>query len=214
MSRIAAGEAGKETNLPSAKGRKPYVMTYKSTSRVDRLEARHPGVRALVEGLLRRRIGQREIARQVEKRFGLKLSSSSVARYWAHTVHPQEQAEAEAYRQARGQARALLEEMKADPKLDAAQIAEILLANQIVKDRMKLAEADILDLYREQRERKKLELQRKAFLLREKQAMQVLGKMQASQRTPQLGPEVIEKMREIYGLSDSPQPAYAPAPHT
>lgn len=210
MSRIAAREAGKEMTLPSAKGPRPRAMTYKSTSRVDRLEARHPGVRALVEGLLRRRIGQREIAREVEKRFGLKISSSSICRYWAHTVRPQEEAEAEAYRQARGQARALLEEMKADPKLDAAQIAEIMLANQIVKDRMKLAEADILDLYREQRERKKLELQQKALLLRERQAMKVLEKMKTSKPTTQLEPEVIGKMREIYGLSGSPGPADRP----
>jgi hypothetical protein len=207
MSRIAAREANQPTSLPAPKGRRPRAMTYKSTSRVDRLESRHPGVRALIESLLHRRIKQAEIAREVEKRFGLKISASAISRYWAHTVLPQEEAEAEAYRQARGQARALLEEMKADPKLDASQIAEIMLANQIVKDRMKLAEADILDLYREQRERKKLELQRKTFLLREKQAMKVLEKMKASKGSTQLGPEVLDKIRAIYGLSASPEPA-------
>jgi len=163
----------------------------------------------MVEGLLRRRIGQREISREVEKRFGLKISPSAISRFWRRDVRPEEEAEAAAYRQARGQARALLEEMKADPKLDAAQIAEIMLANQIVKDRMKLAEADILDLYREQRQRKKLELQRKALLLRERQAMKVLEKTKTSKRSSQLGPELVEKIKEIYGLSSPPKPAPA-----
>ncbi len=194
---------------PDARRRKSPNRSYTSTGLVDRYESRHPGVRAMVEGLLRRRIGQREISREVEKRFGLKISPSAISRFWRRDVRPEEEAEAAAYRQARGQARALLEEMKADPKLDAAQIAEIMLANQIVKDRMKLAEADILDLYREQRQRKKLELQRKALLLRERQAMKVLEKTKTSKRSSQLGPELVEKIKEIYGLSSPPKPAPA-----
>jgi len=183
-------------------------MTYKSTSRVDRLESRHPGVRALIESLLRRRLSQSEIAQEVENRFGLKISESSIHRYWAGTVRPQEEAEAEAYRQARAQARALLEEMKADPKLDAAQIAEIMLVNQIVKDRMKLGEADILDLYREQRERAKLLLQQRALQLREQQTKKVLKDTKRSSASATISPDVIRRIREIYGITP---PAPAPA---
>lgn len=100
--------------------------------------------------------------------------------------------------------------MKADPSLDAAQIAELMLANQIVCDRMKLAEADIMDLYKEQRERKKLELQRKALLLRERQVKGVLAKTQKPKHDTQLGPEAIAKIEEIYGLSHTPRPAPTP----
>lgn len=195
---------------PDARRRKAPDRTYTSTGLVDRYESRHPGVRALVEGLLRRRVGQREISREVEKRFGLKISPSAISRFWMRDVRPEEEAEAAAYRQAHAQARALLEEMKADPKLDAAQIAEIMLASQIVKDRTKLAEADILDLYREQRERRKLELQSKALLLREKRAMKVLEKTKTSKRSSQLGPELVEKIKEIYGLSNPPRATPAP----
>lgn len=195
---------------PEARRRKSPDRTYKSTGLVDRYESHHPGVRALVEELLRRRIGQRKISLEVEKRFGLKISPSAISRFWRRDVRPEEEAEAAAYRQAHAQARALLEEMKADPKLDAAQIAEIMLANQIVKDRTKLAEADILDLYREQRQRKKLELQQKALLLREKQAVGVLANQKKSKRAAQMEPETIEKIREIYGLSNPPRPAAAP----
>jgi hypothetical protein len=181
--------------------------TYRSTGLVDRYDAQHPGVRALVERLLRRRFNQEEISREVKKRFGLKLSRSAISRFWKRDVRPAEEAEAAAYRQARAQARALLQEMKADPSLDAAQIAELMLANQIVKDRTKLAETDIMELYKEQRERKKLELQSKALRLREKQAKAVLEKMKGRRQPEMTGPELARKIHEIYGIHDTPQPA-------
>lgn len=192
---------------PDERRRRPPDRAYRSTGLVDRCDAKHPGLRALVEKLLRRRFTQQEISLKVEERFGVKISRAVISRFWMRAVRPAEEAEAAAYRQARAQARALLEEMKADPKLDAAQIAEIMLANQIVKDRMKLAEADILDLYREQRERKKLELQSKALRLREKRAVGVLAKVEKSEPPKQLGPETIRKIREIYGLSTPPESA-------
>jgi hypothetical protein len=191
--------------LPAHKlRRRRPERVYRSTGLVDRYEAQHPGVRALVEDLLRRRFGQREISRQVQKQFGLKISAAAISRFWMRDVRPAEEAEAAAYRQARGQARALLEEMKADPKLDAAQIAELMLASQIVKDRTKLGEADIMDLYKEQRERRKLELQSQALRLREKQTKAVLKKMNPPRQPPLSGAELAEKIEEIYGLSNPP----------
>ena len=183
--------------------------TYRSTSSVDRLNARHPGVRAFVEKRLRRRVGQRRISQEVKKRFGLKLSASAISRFWRRDVRPAEDAEANAYRLAHAQARALLEEIHADPDLDAAQIAELMLANQIVRDRTKLAEADIMDLYKEQRERKKLELQSKALRLRERQVKQVLTRAKKPKHDKQLSPEAIQKIREIYGLTEPDPPAAA-----
>lgn len=195
------------TPLPPGRFRRSPDRAYRSTSNVDRLNARHPGVRAFVERRLRRRVGQLAISHEVKKRFGLKLSASAISRFWRRDVRPAEDAEASAYRQAHAQARALLEEIHADPDLDAAQIAELMLANQIVRDRTKLAEADIMDLYKEQRERQKLELQSKALRLREKQAKGVLVKAKKSKHDTQLSPDVIAKIEEIYGLSDPPPPA-------
>ncbi len=186
------------------RARKPYFYAYRSNSRVDRLDARHQGVRTFVEDLLRRRVRQGEIARRVRKRFGVRLSTNTLSRYFLSRIQPQENAEAEAYRQAHAQARALLEEMKADPSLDAAQIAELMLAAQIFRDRSKLAEADIMDLYREQRERKKLELQSKALRLREKQTKAVIEKMKGPRRPPLSRHEMVEKIRDIYGLTAVP----------
>ncbi|HET7840900.1 MAG TPA: hypothetical protein VFM21_04810 [Terriglobia bacterium] len=183
---------------------------YRSTSSVDRLNARHPGVRAFVERRLRRRVGQRAISQEVKKRFGLALSASAISRFWRRDVRPAEDAEASDYRQAHAQARAILEEIHADPDLDASQIAELMLANAIVRDRSKLAEADIMDLYKEQRERKKLELQRKALRLRERQTVQILKKTKKPKYDTQLPPEVLHQIRAIYGLND-PLPAADPA---
>jgi hypothetical protein len=178
--------------------RKPYYYAYRSNSRVDRLEAQHKGLRVFVEGLLRRRVCQGEIARRVHKRFGVRLSTNTLSRYFLTRIQPQENADAEAFRQAHAQARALIEEMKADPTLDAAQIAEIMLANQIVRDRDKLADTDIMALYKEQRERKKLELQSKALHLRESQIRALLEKSKPRDR--EISPETMDKIREIYGL--------------
>ncbi len=180
---------------------------YRSTSSVDRLNARHPGLRAFVERRLRRRVGQRAISQEVKKRFGLALSASAISRFWRRDVRPAEDAEASAYRQAHAQARAILEEIHADPDLDASQIAELMLANAIVRDRSKLAEADIMDLYKEQRERKKLELQRKALRLREKQTIAVLGKTRKPNQPAMSGHELVQKIREIYGLRSVAPPA-------
>lgn len=192
----------KKEKAPTApRARKPYFYAYRSNSRVDRLEARHKGLRTFVEDLLRRRVRQGEIARRVRERFGVRLSTNTLSRYFLSRVQPQENAEAEAYRQAHAQARALLEEMKADPSLDAAQIAELMLANQIFRDRSKLAETDIMDLYREQRERKKLELQSKTLRLREKQTKAVIEKMKGPRQPPISRQDMVEKIREIYGLS-------------
>jgi hypothetical protein len=188
----------------SLRRRRPN-RAYRSTSSVDRLNARHPGVRAFVERRLRRRVGQRQISLEVKKRFGLKLSASAISRFWRRDVRPAEDAEASAYRQAHAQARALLEEIHADPDLDAAQIAEIMLANQIVKDRTKLAEADIMDLYKEQRERQKLELQSKALRLRERQTKALLKKSNPPRQPQMSGPELARKIQEIYGLNEPAQ---------
>ncbi len=103
----------------------------------------------------------------------MKLAPTCVFRYWQRRLKPQVEAEAEAFRLARAQTKALLEEIKADPSIEATEIAEVLLVNQIIKDRLKLGEVDIMRLYREQRERvaldheaEKIELQRKALELK------------------------------------------------
>ncbi len=210
MTRTASPQDARQPGPPSAKPPKRRLLnagTYRSTSHIDRLDTRHRGLRAMVEGLLRRRFHHDEIAQRVSARFGVTISRPTISRFWAAQVRPEVQAEAAAYRQAHAQARALLEEMKADPTLDAAQIAELMLANQLVKDRMKLAEADIMDLYKEQRERKKLELQSRALRLREKQAKSVLGKLKTSKTTPRLTDEAYRQIREIYGLNDEPADA-------
>lgn len=132
----------------------------------------------------------------------MRLSTHTLSRYFLTRIQPRENAEAEAYRQAHAQARALLEEMKADPSLDAAQIAELMLAAQIFRDRSKLGEADIMDLYKEQRERKKLDLQGKALRLREKQTKALLEEKKCPRQPPISRHEMVDKIREIYGLND------------
>lgn len=67
-----------------------------------------------------------------------------------------------------------------------------------------------MDLYKEQRERQKLELQSKALRLREKQARQVIQMAKKPKSNPQLDREVLEKIEEIYGLSNPSQAAPAP----
>jgi len=192
---------------PPVKGarRATHHCVYRSVSRVDRLEEEHPGARALIETLLRRHVRLSRIGRQVYQRFGVTVSDHSLSRYYAKRVEPQESAEADAYRQARAQARALIEEMKADPTLDASQIAELMLASQIVQNRSKLADADIMELYREQRERKKLELQRRALLLREKQTRAALERLKGRRKKPLSHEEMVKALRGIYGLPDEPE---------
>lgn len=187
---------------------------YRSSSRVDRLDEDHPGIRNVVETLLRQRVRQGEIARQVYEQFGVRISTNSLSRFFMARIQPKEDAEAAAFRQAHAQARALIEEMKADPSLDAAQIAEIMLANQIVQDRTKLAEADIMDLYREQRERRKLELQHRALLLKEEQTRAVLEKMKEGRNSRAAQGQTVKKIREIYGLSQPSRAEEAPGPVT
>lgn len=199
-----------DDNKGRPKARHKYV--YRAASTVDRVEEDHPGMRALIETLLRRRVRLPEIARQVYEQCGVRLSVHSLSRYYMVRVKPQESAEAEAYRQAHAQARALIEEMKADPSLDAAQIAELMLANQIVQSRSKLAEADIMDLYREQRERRKLELQHRALLLKEKQTRAVLEKLKGPPKGRLSHEEMVKEIRGIYGLSEAPPAAEAPGP--
>jgi hypothetical protein len=217
MSGFASPQDGRPADAPAAKRRKPrtrHAVTYRSTSFVDRLDTRHHGLRAMVENLLRRRFPHAEIAQRVSEHFGVKVSRPSISRFWAAQVRPELGAETAAYRQAHAQARALLEEMKADPSLDAVQIAELMLAAQIFRDHSKLAEADILDLYKEQRERQKLELQSRELRLRERQAKRALAKTKTSKPAPgsaRITDEAYQKILEIYGLNDEPEPAPAPA---
>lgn len=198
----ARAENGKKREYPHH--RRAY--SYRSSSRVDRLDEKHPGVRALVTALLRQRVRQGEISRQVYRQFGVRISTTALSRFFVARIQPKEDAEDSAFRQAHAQARALIEEMKADPSLDVAQIAEIMLANQIVQDRTKLAEADIMDLYREQRERRKLELQQRAFLLKEKQTLAVLEKLKGRKKSRPSREEMMREIAKIYGLSE-PSPA-------
>ncbi|HLY59400.1 MAG TPA: hypothetical protein VKV95_01405 [Terriglobia bacterium] len=200
--RSGGDQHGKKREYP----RHRHNYAYRSSSRVDRLDEGHPGMRALVETLLRKRVRQGEIARQVYQKFGVRISTTSLSRFFLARIQPKEDAEASAFREAHAQARALIEEMKADPSLDAAQIAEIMLANQIVQDRTKLAEADIMDLYREQRERRKLELQQRTFLLKEKQTLAVLEKLKGQKKTRPSQEEMVREIAKIYGLAE-PSPA-------
>ena len=188
-----------------------------------RLEEKHPGLRAMVEDLLRRRHPMRDIARQIKERSGVGVSYPSVRCFWKAFVAPQERADAEALRGARAQVKALLDEVKADPNVDATKIIELLLTNQIVRDRLKLGEADIMALYREQREREKLDLQRRALSLREREVKKSLAAPpetgRPGQKSPQPGAtrllpsEALRKIREIYGLPDPPEASNpAPAP--
>lgn len=192
--------------MPLRKGHK-YPDTYRK-SRIEKLQAKHPGLRPLVEDLLHRRCAFQEISQAVKRRFGVALPTSSIQRFWMRVIKRQEEKEAEAYRQARAQTKALLAEMKADPDLTATQIAEVMLANQIVKDRLKLGEADIMALYREQREREKLDLQRRAFEMREKEAKRLLEaerKKARSERKLREDPDALRrKIDEIYGISEQP----------
>ena len=61
-----------------------------------------------------------------------------------------------------------------------------------------------------QRERRKLELQSKALLLREKQAKTILEKLETSRHAPPSSGEVLEKIKEIYGLSNPPRAVATP----
>jgi hypothetical protein len=189
------------------------------------LDERYPGLRALVEDLLRRRHTIGGIIRQIKDRCGVRLSHTSVRDFWKVFVVPQERAEADALCGARAQVKALLEEVKADPKLDATKIVELLLTNQIVRDRLKLGETDIMALYREQREREKLELQRRALSLREKEVKKTVAATSWRDKlaaTPQAGgtqqaSEALRQIREIYGLSEPPEasnPARQPSSPT
>ncbi len=182
-------------------------------TRVERLQGENPELGVLVEARMRQRRPFREIAAELRERFGVKIAPPSLWRYWKWRFKPREEAEAQAHRQAHAEARAVIQEMKADPSLDATQIAEILLANQILKDRLKLGEVGIMQLYREQRERmalreriKKTELQLKALELREGK---VKAAVREAERPGQRGitPEVMEKIREIYGLRDPEEEA-------
>ena len=202
---------------PGKKGSTPRrrrAYAYCSSSRVDRLEEKHPGLRRLVVALLRQRVRQCEIARQVQQQFGVRISTMTLSRFFKARIRPKEDAEDSAFRQAHAQARALIEEMKADPSLDAAKIAEIMLANQIVQDRTKLGEADIMDLYREQRERQKLELQHRALVLKEEQTRAVLKKLEGSRKPRRSHEEMLKDIRGIYGLSESPPPGEEEQPST
>lgn len=206
-----------DKNRSRQKGNYPprrHAYAYRSSSRVDRLEEKHPGVRALVVTLLRKRVRQGEIARQVYEQFGVRISTTSLSRFFVARIQPKEDAEDSDFRQAHAQARALIEEMKADPSLDAAKIAEIMLASQIVQDRTKLAEADIMDLYREQRERQKIEIQHRALVLKEQQTRAVLKKLEGSRKPRRSHEEMLKDIRGIYGLSETPPPGEEEHPTT
>jgi len=55
-----------------------------------------------------------------------------------------------------------------------------------------------MDLYKEQRERQKLELQSQALRLREKQTKAVIEKMKGPRQPPLSRQEMIEKIRDIW----------------
>lgn len=63
-----------------------------------------------------------------------------------------------------------------------------------------------MDLYREQRERRKLELQQRALILKEKQTLAVLEKLKGRKKSRPSHEEIMRKIAEIYGLSE-PSPA-------
>jgi hypothetical protein len=169
---------GKEP-LPAMKRSRPNRY---HTSLLDQLELRHRGLCAFIGKLLRRRIKQAEIIRRVKKRFGIHLSEHVVSRFWLHRVLPRERAEEATRRQAIGLARALMEIMQADPTLDADRIADMLLANRMLLNRARLDQVDIMDLFREQRERAKFALEEKALRIEEMQAQCLL---ESARNSPQ-----------------------------
>jgi len=162
-----------------------------------------------------------DLSSAVQERFGIRIAASTLQSYYARRFKPETDAEIEAYRRARAEAHAWIEEMHADPNVDATRIAEVALARQIVAQSGQLEQVDIMQLLQEQRKRQALELRREA-LEQERQRLQLeINKLQKQQEqvrslvsteeNERNEREVIRRIREIYGLFEDRAAAAVPA---
>ncbi len=140
------------------------AIFYRRT-KIHELDRKHPGLKEMVEKMMDQRVALTEIAEKIGIRYGEKISSAAVQRYWAHLVKPGEERFREFVEKSKAQAKALIEEAEEDPNCDAAKMIDTFVHNQIIEDKLRLGEADIMQLLAEQRKRRQLEIERKKLRL-------------------------------------------------
>jgi len=129
-------------------------------SQIIKLDRKHPGLRSLVDEMLKQRVPQAEILKEIEKRFGERVSDDVLSRYWMGQVGPQELELRRTVRDMQALAQVVVEEARKNPGSDAYKLVGALVEMYIVESRYKLGEADVMALLAEQRRRKEVEIKR------------------------------------------------------
>jgi hypothetical protein len=140
--------------------RKPEARLHYRASVIIKLDRKHPGLRSLVDERLKQRVPQAAILKEIEKRFGERLSDSVLSRYWTRQVGPQELELRQTVREMQALAQVVMEEARKNPGSDAWKLVGSLVEMYIFESRYKLGEADVMALLAEQRHRKELEIKR------------------------------------------------------
>lgn len=139
-------------------------LFYRATG-IEVLDQAHPGLKALVEECLSKRVPHGEIVRQAKEKFQVELSSAGIRRHWQRRVQPEEIRFLELLGKTNTKAAMVRREAARFPNGDASKIIEALISQQIIEDQLKLGEADIMKLAAEQRLRKRLEFEQERLKL-------------------------------------------------
>ena len=162
MNPAAKEQRGRPRKAPSGAPPRPQAglarRLYQATG-VETLDRAHTGLKDFVETSLDKHVPHREISRLAKKRFRVRLSSGGIARHWKRRVLPEEEKVRGLIRESKAKAKVVRAEAARFPRGDASKIIEALISQQIIEDKLKLGQADILKLAAEQRLRKRLELE-------------------------------------------------------
>ena len=140
--------------------RKSGTKQYYRFSEIIKLDRKHPGLRSLVDERLKQRVPQRAILKELEKRYGERVSETVLSHYWTRQVGPQELELRRTVREMQGLAHVVMEEARKNPGSDAWKLVGSLVEMYIYESRFKLGEADVMALLAEQRRRKEVEIKR------------------------------------------------------
>ncbi len=134
-------------------------------TRIEQLEGEHAGLKKFAEELMAARRRFVDVRAAIKAKFGVDIPANTLRNHWQRRARVEERAERDAG--------ILLRAAAKNPGSDDYKIATTHLAQAIKDGRVKLDDADIMQMMAEQRQRLALEL-RAEQLMQEKAKLEIL----------------------------------------
>lgn len=161
----------------------PTMAEFYRRTKVEELGAEHPGLLEFVEEAIRDKMPYPQICQAIQEQWGEEIDPQRISAHYTLRIWKKKESETQAYLEALGQGRALLQLQKEHPTEERQELISALLDTGIILQKKRLMESDPLKVLAERRrmleaagsfeiEKEKIQVDRER-LQNEKQALEL-----------------------------------------